>query len=94
MPDQYAYSTYSNIFIKSDKKPASKDLVDRSLDEIAKETASLIVKRIPEPKKGGHQFVYQKYGRGELPKYMKEASKETQKVSSALLQYRRLCLER
>lgn len=87
-PDQFSFTTYSSVFVKGKPNSATKEKVDQSLNELALKNNSLIVKRIPETNKNGHQFVYEKYGQGKLLDGMTEASKTTKKTSSVFLQYR------
>ncbi|WP_373192532.1 DUF1430 domain-containing protein [Enterococcus sp. RIT-PI-f] len=87
-PDQLTFATYSFIYVKDEKVDAvEKKVVNDSLDSFSNENEVLIVKRIIQPTKEGHAFVYQKYGFGDLPDNFPEASEEIQNISSVFSQY-------
>lgn len=87
-PDQLTFATYSFVYVKNaEVNSVEKESVNDSLDNFSKENDILLVKRIVQPTKDGHTFVYQKYGFGELPKNFPEASKESKELSTVFSQY-------
>lgn len=87
--DQLNFATHSYVNVKSGKKTvlSQKSVVKDQLISLAKKQQSLIVKRIVEPTKEGHEFVYECFGEESLPKGYIEATEEATTRSTVQAQY-------
>ena len=86
--DDFLFSLTDNIILDQGSQEIKKGDLNTSLKHYALKHHSLVIKRIIIPDDGGVSYVYQKFGKGELTKGLKEASTYRQNISSEISQYR------
>ena len=85
------FSSYESVDIvgqRNDMKSVSREAFASSLNQLAKETNSVIARRIVEPQKDGKtRFAYDIYGNNRLPDEVVVASKQTSLSSDLISSY-------
>lgn len=88
--DNIIFNTYNTISItatNSRDNIADKDSVNQSLQFLAEEQDSLLIKRIIQPKLSERKSTFQLFGLGELPEEFTRATEEMEDISTVFSSY-------
>jgi putative ABC transport system permease protein len=88
-PDQLTFATNPFIYVDGSSKDVVSDkaTVEKTLQQLATDTDSIVVKRLVDPESPEQRFVYKQYGTGSLPKPFVVAPKGLIQGSEVFGQY-------